>query len=172
MPQSIVNLYLELRPSLVRFFAARTGGWSSAEDLVQELYLKALRQDENGPAIDDPKAWLFRVGLNLAIDMQRSSVRSAARDWASLGDADSSTTLVAQEPSAEAVVDGKLRVSRLLSIVEEMPPRMQEAFRLHKIDGLSQLQTADRMKVSLKAVEKHLAAALERLVAAMPEERR
>lgn len=170
--QPLTAAYLDLRPSLVRFFAAKLRSAAAAEDLVQELYLRAARQEETGATVEDAKAWLFRAGSNLLIDTHRSMTRAAARDRASLPATDLSGPQIAPEPSAEAVVDSRQRLGRLLAVVDAMPPRMREAFRLHKIDGLSQAQTAQRMGVSVKAVEKHLASALERLVSAMPEERR
>jgi RNA polymerase sigma-70 factor (ECF subfamily) len=49
--------------------------------------------------------------------------------------------------------------------VAELPPQMQRAFTLHKLDGLSHVQTAQAMGLSVKSVEKHISAALSRLAA-------
>jgi RNA polymerase sigma-70 factor (ECF subfamily) len=45
-----------------------------------------------------------------------------------------------------------------------MPAKMGQAFRLHKLDGLSHAETAHQMKVSVSAVEKHISAALKLLL--------
>jgi RNA polymerase sigma-70 factor (ECF subfamily) len=53
---------------------------------------------------------------------------------------------------------------KLSAIVEEMPPKMRQAFRLHKLEGLSHAETAEAMEVSVSAVEKHISAALKLLL--------
>lgn len=152
---------------LIRYFAAKLGSPALAEDLVQELYLK-LHAEPAG-AVTEPKAWLYRVGANLLIDMRRSAVRSAKREqaWADI-DGMASEERASPEPSAEQTVAARQRLMQLLAVVDRMPPRMAQAFRLHRLENLSQAQTADRMGISVKAVEKHLSAALQRLVIELP----
>jgi len=41
---------------------------------------------------------------------------------------------------------------------------MRQAFRLHKLEGLSHAETARRMNISVSAVEKHISAALKLLL--------
>jgi len=41
---------------------------------------------------------------------------------------------------------------------------MGRAFRLHKLEGLTQAQTADAMGVSRKMVEQHIQAAMKALI--------
>ena len=47
--------------------------------------------------------------------------------------------------------------------VADLPPQMGRAFRLHKLEGRSQAETAQAMGVSVKAVEKHIASAMKAL---------
>ncbi|CAN5296689.1 hypothetical protein BH09PSE2_BH09PSE2_22650 [soil metagenome] len=136
---------------------------------MQELYLRAARAE----AVESPRSWLFKAGSNILIDMQRSTRRSAARDadWTrDTGPADAFSADPA--PTPEAILSGRQRLSRVMERVDAMPPRMAQAFRLHRLDGLSYAETARRMGVSSKAVEKHLAAALQRLLAETPESER
>jgi RNA polymerase sigma-70 factor (ECF subfamily) len=49
--------------------------------------------------------------------------------------------------------------------VAEQPPQAGRAFRLHKLEGLSHAETARTMGLSVKAVEKHVSAALKALAA-------
>ena len=118
----------------------------------------------------DAPAWLFRVGTNLLVDMQRGATRRLSRDtsWAREAQPVDEPAAMAA-PSQEDVLAARQRLAQVLALVDAMPPRMAEAFRLHRLQGLPQAEAARRMGVSTKAVEKHLAAVLQRLTAAMPE---
>lgn len=167
-PGPVVQAYLTIRPNLVRFFAAKLRSVEAAEDLVQEIYIRALKASD--AEVQDASAWLFRVGSNLLVDMQRGAARRLSRDnlWArETQPLDEPAAMAA--PSQEDVLAGRQRLARVLSLVEAMPPRMAEAFRLHRLQGLPQSEVARRMGISTKAVEKHLAAVLHRLTEAMPD---
>jgi RNA polymerase sigma factor (sigma-70 family) len=73
----------------------------------------------------------------------------------------------AQEPAApaasepEAVLASNQSVEALLATIELLPLRCREAFMLHKFDGLSHAEVAQRMGISRKMVEQHMALALQ-----------
>ncbi len=163
-PPELLQAYVERRDSLVRLFAARLRSVAAAEDLVQDIFLKisSLPPDT---AIDNPASYLFRTGTNLMLDRRRGEQRSLARDsaWRDTTHAAVGGQDVVDEPDAEAVVAARQRLKELAAAIDELPPRMQRAFRLHKLDGLSQAETARAMGVSVGSVEKHIAAAMRTL---------
>ena len=73
------------------------------------------------------------------------------------------------EPPVDDALASRRRLARLAAIVEEMPAKMRQAFRLHKLDGLSQGETAREMNISVSAVEKHISAALKTLLKKMED---
>ncbi len=156
----LLETYLEKRPALVRFFTARLRSPGAAEDLVQELYLKLAALDP-AEEIDNPSAFLYRTAQNLMLDRQRHDRRTALRDgaWAEVQD-----LRAGGEPAADDALAARRRLVKLAGIVEEMPAKMRQAFRLHKLDGLSHVETARSMNVSVSAVEKHISAALKLLL--------
>ena len=155
----LLETYLEKRAALVRFFTARLRSAGAAEDLVQELYLKLATLDP-ADEIDNPSAFLYRAAQNLMLDRQRQDRRTALRDgaWAEVRE------LRSGEPAADDSLAARRKLARLAAIVEEMPAKMGQAFRLHKLDGLSHAETARSMNVSISAVEKHISAALKLLL--------
>ena len=159
----MVEAYFERRDSLVLFLAARTRCMATAEDLAQDLFVRLSALD--AAEVKAPAAMLYRMATNLLIDHVRSTQRASRRDadWrrdthAQLGGED----VVAEAPADEAIIS-KERVRLLADAVNGLPPQMGRAFRLHKLDGLSQAQTAQAMGVSVKMVEQHVAAAIRRL---------
>lgn len=54
------------------FLVNRLGGaGDGAEDLLQEVFLRAMREGEGFCRLDNPRAWLMRVARNAAIDHLR-----------------------------------------------------------------------------------------------------
>ncbi|MBC7210389.1 MAG: sigma-70 family RNA polymerase sigma factor, partial [Pseudomonas sp.] len=52
------------------------------------------------------------------------------------------------------------RLNQLRQVLAELSPRRREALMLHRFEGLTQAQIAERMNISVSMVEKHIAAAL------------
>lgn len=161
----LVAAYLSKRANLVRFFAARSGSTAVAEDLAQELYLKLIGRPP-GTDAENPTALIYRIATNLMLDRARGESRAAARDgaWSREARSRMGADEIADEPPADEAVASRQRLRQLVEAVGELPPQMQRAFRLHKLEGLSHAQTANVMKISVKSVEKHISAALKALI--------
>lgn len=162
---ALVEAYFAKRANLVLFLASRTGSHATAEDLVQELYLKVAALDPD-QEMTSPSALLYRMAINLAHDSQRSQRRSEARDTAWRQDVrtDLGGEEIADEPSAERVVISRERLAQLIAAIGELPPQRQRAFRLYKLEGMTQAEAARVMGISVKAIEGHISAALKALV--------
>ena len=60
---------------LLAFLVHRTGERNAAEDLLQEIFLKSMRQGRSFCTLDNPRAWLFQVARNAVIDSTRTARR-------------------------------------------------------------------------------------------------
>lgn len=162
---ALVEAYFAKRANLVLFLAARTGSHATAEDLVQELYLKVAALDP-GMETASPNALLYRMAINLAHDAARSQRRSEARDTAWRQDVrtDVGGEEVVDEPSAERVLISRERLAQLIAAIAELPPQRQRAFRLYRLEGMTQAQAARVMGISVKAIEGHVSAAIKTLI--------
>ena len=166
---ALVSAYLERRAELVRFFGQRLRSAAAGEDLVQEIYIR-LAAVEAGAEIQNPAAYLYRLGSNLMLDRLRGERRTGRRDAAWL---DSQTTQVggqevSAEPSAEAAVAARQRLALLAQALTELSPQTQRVFRMHKFQGRSHPEVAAALGISRSAVEKHMMAALKHLLARLP----
>ncbi len=56
---------------LLAFLLARADTPHTAEDLLQEVFLKSMRQGQNFCTLQNPRAWLFKVARNALIDSAR-----------------------------------------------------------------------------------------------------
>lgn len=161
----LAQAFFEKRENLLLFLAARTRCMATAEDLLQDLYLKVAAVAADDGDVRAPSALLYRMATNLLVDHVRSAQRSSKRsaDWrretrSSIGDEEVSSELAADE-----AVISRERVRLLAEAVAALPPQMGKAFRLHKLEGLSQKETAQAMGVSVKMIEQHIQAAVRQL---------
>jgi len=170
-PNDLLDAYLSRRDDLVRFFAARLRSMAAAEDLVQDLYVRVASLDSDEP-VENPSAYLYRLASNLMLDRLRSDRRSGARDsaWVQSQRSELHGEAVADEPNAEQNVAGRQRLARMTRAIAELPPKTRRAFELHKLEGLTQEETARALGVSRKTVEKQISAALQRLLAKLNED--
>ena len=153
MPSLLQTLILTMRPSLVRFLAKRGASIDEAEDLAQDLFLKAA--DLDGRPIVEPSAYLYRMADNRFLDRRRSASLRQRReeDWA--GQPGDSGPAIGQ-----AGVDDELDARRSLEVVEEalasLPDRTADIFCRFRINGERQKAIAAELGISVSAVEKHL----------------
>ena len=163
---SLLETYLERRPDLVRFFTARLRSAATAEDLVQDIYLRVATL-EAATQVHNPVGYLYRLGSNLMLDRLRGERRAAVREGAWL---DSNSTRVgseeiAEDPSAEQAVAARQRLDAAVAVLRDLPEQTQRVFRMHKFDGMSHPEVAQALGISRSSVEKHVMAALKLLAA-------
>ena len=163
---ALLDAYMQRRDDLVRFYAARLRSMTAAEDLLQDLYIRVANLDPGEP-VENPSAYLYRLASNLMLDRLRSDRRSSARDgaWLQARTVGLGAESMADEPSPEQNAAARQRLVKVVEAVAELPPKTRRAFELHKLEGLTQDETAKALGVSRKTVEKQIAAALHKLVA-------
>ncbi len=160
----LVSTYLERRGDLVRYFRARLRSDAAAEDLVQDIYLKISALPDGD--IGNPAAYLFRLGTNLMLDRIKVERRGVRREgeWRAAHTSGPGEGIAEASP-ADEVVDARARLRAIIEVVGELPPPVREAFRLHKLEGLSHAETAQAMNVSRSSVEKYMMTCLKRILA-------
>lgn len=161
----LLAVYMERREELLRYFRVRLRSDVAAEDLVQDIYLKIAARPVEG--VDNPAAYLYRLGSNLMLDRIKVRRRAEARDaqWHGVNVSDVGGVQIAEEVPADEATAAKLQLGKVLEAVKALPPAQQEAFRLHKLEGLTHAETAQAMGVSRSSIEKYIMASLKLIVA-------
>jgi RNA polymerase sigma-70 factor (ECF subfamily) len=140
---------------LVRFLHRKVWDAERAEDLAQEAFARALDQE---PA--NPRAWLFRVAMNLARDEARLVVRRK-RHLALLAHEAERAESAAPLPSV-AVERGE-EMERVRRALERVSERDRNVLLLWNA-GLSYAEIAAETGLAPGAVSTTLSRALHRLV--------
>lgn len=141
------------------FLRQRLGRPEEAEDLLQDVFLKALRQGKGFCEIANARAWLFQVARHALIDRHRTAHPTTELP-------DDLTTSPAETEEAEAVEALAACLPRVLS---ELPAADRIAIELCDIEGLTQQAFADRLGLSLPAAKSRIQRARTRLRARMTE---
>lgn len=165
--EELLAVYLERRPALVRSFAARTGSTDRAEDIVQDIYVRLQGLTEASAAtVQNPVAYLYRIGGNLALDAVRQGRRTVVRDtaWTAAAGEVIGGLSVVDQPSPEDAVWARLKLEDVSRALGQVAPKARQAFRLHRVEGMTHSQIAQHLGVSTSSVEKYLSGVLAHLL--------
>jgi RNA polymerase sigma factor (sigma-70 family) len=156
----LLSLFTAQRGTLARFLARRVGNAHTAEDLVQDTWLK-LAGGAAPAGIANPQAYLFRVAANLAIDHNRAEARRRLTP----AEIDALLEIPDDAPDAAAIVEGYSEMATLRQALAELPARCREIFVLARIDGLPHRDIAARFSLSRRMVEHEILRALDHCAA-------
>jgi RNA polymerase sigma-70 factor (ECF subfamily) len=153
------RLTLPVLPDIIRFARSLTRDASSADDLVQETYLKALRYWHTFREGSDVRRWLFTVCHHSFLRIaQREARYVAAPD--SDPELESMATAVAhwhaQEAGVAEVVERMDLGPALDRAIASLPANFRAAVALVDVEGLSYEDAASVLDVPLGTVRSRL----------------
>jgi len=122
-----------------------TGSQHDAEDLVQELCVRAYRNIESLAELDNPRTWLLCVLRRLFIDQTRRYDRSNVSSLETAPDG----SLEHDAPGPLELADSALTVRRLGKQWKKLGKEQRSLLALHDIEGysLSELSEITGLKV-------------------------
>lgn len=155
MSQSRFNhVFLTQRVSLLRTLERMVNNHSTAEDLLQETYLRVTRALSER-AIDHLEPFVFQTARNLALDHLRAR-RIQSRTMLEDVPLDVLQSVAAPLSSAEDAAHAEQMLERLNISLNQLTARQQQIFILSRLHGHSYLEIAEQLDVSLSTVQKDL----------------
>ncbi|MCX7717973.1 MAG: sigma-70 family RNA polymerase sigma factor [Candidatus Sumerlaeaceae bacterium] len=149
---------------------ARLGNRSSAEDLTQEVFLRAFLNLGKLKEARCFGAWLTHMTRNLAIDWLRSG-QTASRLTASVPLEDIAEVVEdSHAPSPREVAAIQEETEQLRAALLRLPEPQRELVQMHYLNQMSKVDMANRLGVHPSTVGRQLAAALEALRQALEQE--
>jgi RNA polymerase sigma-70 factor (family 1) len=147
------KLFAESRDALHRYIRRFVGSSETAKEIVQEAFLRTYRERESVTTL---RAFLFSTARNLAANEYRHR-RTVERDAAgAFGDS-------RVNPQSESLESELLRDERnrlIQEAIDHLPRQCRAAFTLRVFHECSYKEVADRLGISAKTVEKHIARGL------------
>jgi len=148
--------YREYRQGLLSFLQGKVGQAHIAEELLQECFIRLSKMPALS-TIEQPRAFIYKVAGNLAIDYLRRHQK--------LPDTQSDEILLeaeAEQPEQLELIVAQRRQQQLKSALEQLPPRTREALVLARFKEMPLKDVAKVLGISQTMVEKHLKNALEK----------
>jgi RNA polymerase sigma-70 factor (ECF subfamily) len=156
--EELLRAFNELRIELVSTLFYVLGNYEDAQDVSQDAFLKCWRNREGVGEVRNLRAWIFRIGINAAKDLQRNAWRRRARPL--IG----ATTLV-ETPNGCPVKNAEQReaMERLRQAIQNLRPEEREVFLLRQNGCLTYEEIAKIRRSPVGTVKTQMRAAAAKL---------
>ena len=162
MTQQSAALLQTYREELFSYIVRRVGCVDTAHDILQDIFLRLARLTSDRP-IKNPRAFLYRITVNLVTDRLRAEARRE-RTFAS---PEQMHWIPGNDPTPEALCEEAQQLQGLENALANLPPRCREIFILNRFEGWSHERIAKEMGISKSWVEKNVARAIVHLKQAL-----
>jgi RNA polymerase sigma-70 factor (ECF subfamily) len=149
LSERVLALFEQLHVPVFRYLLRKTLDPGKAEDITQETFLRLFRHLREDRLLNNPRAWLFTVANNLAVD--------AIRNDSHIKDLDETTWIKIEESRSglqadpEKLLLQRERLDRLHIAVLNLTPLQRECLHL-RAEGLRYREIAGLMEISPSTV--------------------
>lgn len=161
LEEKVTRIFEQFSQPLYRYLFLLTWNSHDSEELVQDVFLKLHRQLLEQKPIDNIRAWIFRVGHNLAIDRGRMS-----RDADSLSQVETNRKVEGQlahaVPDPEMIVLQKEKEAVLAQAVNALPALQRQTLLLRR-EGFRYREIASILNIGETTVIDNITRAIDRL---------
>jgi len=127
-----------------------------AEDIVQDIFVKVWNDPELLDGNKNINSYLYSMVRNRALEVIRRENISQKINQQLLYIQNNATDTNVEEDEIEKF----LLIEQIYVSIRQLPPKCSEVFTLSKVNGLTYIQIAEKMNISVKTVENHMGKAL------------
>ena len=120
-----------------------------AEDIVENTFIKAWQTISSGSEIEHFNSYIYRCVRNECISFLRG--RKEIEDIDSIAEI------------CEEVIDTSFRDATIWKAIDDLPEKCREIFLMSKRDGMTNVEIAEEMNISIKTVKNQMTKAFARL---------
>ncbi|WP_411954680.1 RNA polymerase sigma factor [Alkalibacillus sp. S2W] len=132
----IINWFDQYADDIYRFLVFRLGT-PDVEDLVQDVFIKAINHQQSFRGDANPKTWLISIARNLATDQMR---KNKVRDWRRLIDEEDFQPKTVDSP--ETVVENAELKVYVRELINQLKPNYRDVVFLRGIEEFTVAETA------------------------------
>lgn len=168
-PRAFVHLYDHYFPRIHAYVRYRVRGRQDAEDIIAEVFLKAMRGLNNFKWSHENSfaAWLFRIAHNLIVDYYQRQEQVEIVEIARYLEAttldngsNGAATLTSCALRPEEALTQQETFQQMQSLIESLSPRRREVITLRFFGGLRNKEIADILDLDERTIASHLSRGL------------
>lgn len=150
---------LPYEPKLRAWLCLRYPTVRDIDDIIQETYRRLIKSSHTTD-LQHPQAYLFAAARSAAVDRIRRSQASPTED---IENPELVDVLVDDEADPSLQLHQRNRMDILADALEALPEKCRAIIRLRKLDGCSYREIAQRLGISEKTVNAHLAVGMAKM---------
>jgi RNA polymerase sigma-70 factor (ECF subfamily) len=161
------KIYEDHYPSIVQYLR-RLVGESEAEDVAQEVFVKVHQSLDGFRGESKLSTWIYRIATNTAMDRLRSSSSKIQSASSSLTDEDDPANEIGQmsddnAPRLDTLLIRKDMNDCIRGIVDSLPENYRTVLVLSDMEGLTNAEICEVLRLSLETVKIRLHRGRKRL---------
>jgi RNA polymerase sigma-70 factor (ECF subfamily) len=158
LEDALVRAFNEMRDELLSTLWFVLGNRDDAQDIAQEVFMRCWRTRNTLGDVRDLRAWIFRVGLNAARDVQRSAWKRRVKPL--LGE---DIMQLADKGIATQAVEDAETLQRIRQGLHTLRPEEKEVFLLRQNGELTYAEIAAMRNCPVGTIKTQMRTALEKL---------
>jgi len=140
------------RPNIYTTALRMTGDGPTAEEILQDVFLKVWLKRDGLPGVHNFGGWIFTIAENLTYNAIKKMKRARGRSLELTPETGSDMS----GTGTEELLNQKEYRALIQKAVDRLPPRQRETFLLIKEQGLKREDAAQKMGVSAHTVKSNL----------------
>lgn len=153
------EVYLANRTALIAYATRILGSRETAEDIVQDAFLRFAPANTNTGTSGQTLAYLYKIVRNLSFDvLKRQKVETREQQneppfW----------SIPNAVPTPEEVVVASDEVRRISEILNDLPVEVRIALEMHRFGGYTLEEIAAHLDISVATAHRHVRTAMTRV---------
>ncbi|MFV0505353.1 MAG: RNA polymerase sigma factor [Bacteroidales bacterium] len=148
--QALDDLFNHYYPRLYKFSKSFLKMEDGIDDILQEVFLKIWNKRTSIRNSESFNSYIFTITRNLLLNELRFCLNKQKVHKQIL------ETSLAEEYISAGTVEYKELKDKVDQLIEKLPAKQKEIFRMSRIEGLSHKEIATKKNISTKTVEYHI----------------
>jgi RNA polymerase sigma factor (sigma-70 family) len=136
---------------LQKYLSRYVREYRDVEDILQDVYINAFNA-ENSKEITNPKAFLFRIARNIALN----KLKKKSFKMTTYIEECQTEFVIERTDELEVEISAEESLEIYFEAVESLPNKCKKVYVLRKVHGLTHKEIAEKLDITLSSVEKHL----------------